>query len=128
MKATFIKTQGDYLEAEFAVDGMNLIAMDEFGGDRFTKGEIIELELSIGLYHEDESWESMFEGNPSGQKTLEHLGGWRYRAYGIITRIDPEILVDVGLAELEAPIDTKDKRVVGETIAFTINRLNAFEK
>jgi hypothetical protein len=44
---------------------------------------------------------------------------------GIVTSIDPEVIVDVGIAHLSAPIETSDPRVVGESIAFTIDRLDA---
>lgn len=126
MKVTFIKTEGEYLQAELSVDGVKVCVMDEFGGGKYQSGESIDVELTAGLYDEDESWESMFSENSDGKKTLEHLGSWRYRAYGVITRISPEIMVDVGLMEIEAPIDTRDDRLIGEYIAFTIARMDAY--
>ncbi|TQV88260.1 hypothetical protein [Aliikangiella coralliicola] len=126
MKATFIKTEGDYLQAELEIAGMRIYAMDEFGGERYSSGEEIEVELTAGLYYEEESWESMFSGNPDGKKELEHLTGWSYRVYGVVNRITPEVMVDVGFAEFEAPVDTRDQRVIGESIAFTISRMDAY--
>jgi hypothetical protein len=66
----------------------------------------------------------MFSSNPENKKELEHQSGWRYRAYGIITSINP-VLVDVGLLEIEAPINSNDEKLVGESVAFTIDRLDA---
>ncbi len=126
MKATFIKTEGDYLQAELEIAGMKIYAMDEFGGERCKPGEEIDVELTAGLHHEDETWESMFYGNPDGKKELEHQGGWRYRAFGVVTSISPEVMVDVGFAQFEAPIDTSDEGVIGENIAFTISRMDAY--
>lgn len=99
--------------------------MDEFGGDRYQAGGNIDICLSVGLHYEDEEWESMFSGNPEAKKELEHQSGWRYRAYGIVTGIDPKVIVDVGITHLSAPIDTSDRKVLGESIAFTIDRLDA---
>ncbi|HAS26770.1 hypothetical protein BCT41_24930 [Vibrio splendidus] len=125
MRVIFKKTEGDYLEATIEVDGVKVVAMDEFGGDRYQAGENIDIRLSVGLHYEDEEWESMFSGNPEAKKELEHQSGWRYRAYGVVTGIDPEVIVDVGITHLSAPIDTSDRKVVGESIAFTIDRLDA---
>lgn len=128
MKATFIKTEGEYLQAELEIAGMKICAMDEFGGDQYKPGEEIDVELTVGLHYEEESWESMFSGNPDGKKELEHQGGWRYRVFGVVTSISPEVMVDVGFTQFEAPIETCDGRVVGENIAFTISRMDAHGK
>lgn len=125
MNALFKKTEGDYLEATLEIDGVEIIAMDEFGGNRYKAGEEIAVRLSVGLHYENEEWESMFLGNPDSKKELEHQSGWRYRAYGIVISINPEVIVDVGIAHLSAPVDTTDPRMVGESIAFTIERLDA---
>lgn len=126
MKATFIKTEGEYLQAELEIAGMRIFAMDQFGGEQHNSGEEIEVELTAGLHYEEESWESMFSGNPDGKKELQHQGGWSYRVYGVINRIAPEVMVDVGFTEFEAPIDTNDERVIGESISFTISRMDAY--
>ena len=66
----------------------------------------------------------MFSGNPEAKKELEHQSGWCYRAYGIITSIKP-VMVDVGLLEIESPMNSNDEKLVGESVAFTIERLDA---
>ena len=99
--------------------------MDDFGGQGCIRGELIDIELSAALHSDDEEWNSMFSGNPEGKKTLEHKKGWCYRAYGIITSIEPEVMVDVGITRFEAPINTHDSKVIGQSIAFTIARLDA---
>ena len=125
MRAIFKNTEGDYLEATIEIDGVEVVAMDEFGGDRYQIGDEVDVRLSVGLHHEDEEWESMFSGNPEAKKELEQQSGWRYRAYGVVSSIEPEVMVDVGIVQLSAPIDTTDPRVIGECIAFTIDRLDA---
>lgn len=125
MRAIFKNTEGDYLEATIEVDGVEIVAMDEFGGEKYEAGEEIDVRLSVGLHYDDEEWESMFSGNPKAKKELERQSGWRYRAYGIVSSIEPEVMVDVGIVQLSAPIDTSDPRVIGESIAFTIQRLDA---
>ncbi|PMM18634.1 hypothetical protein BCT62_23845 [Vibrio splendidus] len=49
MRVIFKKTEGDYLEATIEVDGVKVVAMDEFGGDRYQAGENIDIRLSVGL-------------------------------------------------------------------------------
>lgn len=125
MKAKFIKTDGEYLQAELEIAGAKIFAMDEFGGVRCKPGEEIEVELTAGLHHEEETWESMFSGNPEGKKELEHQGGWSYRVFGVVKTIKPEVMVDVGFTEFEAPINSSDESVIGKNIAFTISRMDA---
>jgi hypothetical protein len=125
MKATFISTEGEYLEACIKVDGQELHVMDTFRGETIPTGTEIDIEVTVGLTDDEESWESMFSGNPKKVKMLERLSGWRYRVYGIITSINP-VKVDCGLLLLDGPIVTHDERVIGEPIAFTITRMDAY--
>ena len=125
MKAIFKHTDGDYLQATLLVEGVELRVMDSFGGADCTPGQEIDVDISVGLNYEDEEWESMFGGNPTNKKALLDNGGWSYRALGLITTIDPEVMVDVGIMKLEAPINTNDASVIGASVAFTINRLDA---
>lgn len=126
MKVKFLSTEGDYLEASIEVNSQTLHIMDEFGGSRLSPGDEIDLDIYPGLLDEDESWESIFSGNPNKEKKLEHQSGWRYRAYGVIISIKP-VIVDCGILQAEGPlqIHTNDDRVIGEPIAFTIERLDA---
>jgi len=108
LKAKFIKSEGYCLEAEIEVEGQTLHVMDEFGGENCKSGDMIDVRLSAGLINDEEEWESMFSGNPENKKALEHQSGWCYRAYGIISRIEPELMVDVGIVEFQGPIDSHD--------------------
>ena len=125
MRATFIDSEGEYLEATVKVGDIELRVMDEFGGSMLAADTEIELDIFVGLAFEDESWESMFNSNPDCKKQLVHQSGWCYRAYGVVTQIQPDVLVDVGFTTLEAPICTNDINVVGFPVAFTIKRLGA---
>lgn len=124
MKAIFLSTDGDFLEARIRVDDQDISVMDSFGGDKITPGEEFDIEIYAGLYNDEDSWEGIFEGNPNNEKKLEPLGNWRYKIYGIVSSINP-VLVDVGIMHLEAPITTHDERVIGESVAFRVERLDA---
>lgn len=124
MKAKFLSTEGECLEALIEVNGNELHVMDGFSTERLSSGDTVNIEIVSGLFYENEEWESMFSGNPEGKKELEHQSGWRYRAYGIITSINP-VMVDVGTLEIEAPISSHDEKLIGESVAFTVERLDA---
>jgi hypothetical protein len=125
MEATFVKSEGEYLEAVIVVNNQELHVMDEFGGERLKPGASIEVRISAGLLDYEESWESIFSGNPEKEKSLTQISGWRYRAKGQVTKIGEETLVNVGLQAFEAPFSTHDKAVLGEYVSFTISRLDA---
>ncbi len=122
MKAIFKSTEGEYLEAVLEVSGQAITVMDDFGGPECFRGQEMDVELRVGLEHECESQNEMLDGNPERIKKLEPLGGWAYRAYGIISNVEDETLVDVGVCEINAPFEGG---LVGESIAFTVERLDA---
>lgn len=126
MKAIFKKTKGDYLTATIEINNNQYFVMDHFYGEQLSEQQQIEIELSVGVYSEEESWETMFSGNPNKTKSLNHIKGWEYQANGIITSIKPDFMVDVGIAILEAPITSNDQRLVGKSISFKIYRLDAY--
>jgi len=125
MNAIFKETDGDYLPAKIEFAGVDLVVMDNFGGNNYVAGDEINIEITAGLLYESEDWDSMFASNQEGRKQLEHIVDWQYRAYGVITRIKPDVTADVGVLELEVPLSTNDSAVIGEHIAFTITRLDA---
>lgn len=125
MEATFIKTEGEYLEAVIVVNNQELHVMDEFGGENLTPGAMIKVVISAGLLDEEESWESIFSGNPEKEESLTQISGWRYRAKGQVTIVGDETMVNVGHQVFEAPFSTHDQDVIGEYVSFTINRLDA---
>ena len=100
--------------------------MDEFSIDQRSApsiGEEFEVELSAQL-DEEESWESIFSGNPDHHKKLVRIAGWSYRAYGEVLSIDP-VLVDCGVIQIPDVFHSHDPRVVGSFVAFTVTRLDA---
>jgi len=124
MKAKFLSTEGEYLEAQIEVSGKILHVMDCFNGDIYKCGDEINIDIQPGLFFEDEEWESMFTGNPNNEKKIEHQSGWSYRAYGIVKSINP-VIVDCGIFSIEGPLETNDERLVGDSVAFTITRMDA---
>ena len=127
MKAKLISSNGTYLEALIEIEGKEYCVMDELTLDVESmpkEGEYFALQFS-NMLCDDETWESMFQGNPDNLKCLVQIAGWKYRAYGQIISIDP-VTVDCGVLVDEDVIQTNDPRVVGEFIAFTISRLGAY--
>jgi hypothetical protein len=110
------------------VAGLMLRAMDCLGHGTAAYPQICsELEVEFSCLHaEGESWESIFSGNPESLQCLLSTGGWSYRAFGRITSISPEVLVDCGEVHLPAPVSTSDSRCIGAFIAFNVARLDAW--
>ena len=126
MKATLIDTQGPWLEATLKTDFGTLVDMDEFSIDERSTpsvGSEFDVNLSTTLV-EDESWEAVFSSNPTKKKGIENIKGWPYRAFGEVTSIDP-VTVDCGFIEVTEVFHTKDSRVIGEYVGFTISSLEA---
>ncbi len=128
MKAIFKETKGDYLTATIEFNNDQYFVMDCFHGKQMKEQQQIEIELSVGVYSEEESWEALFSGNPHKTKSLIHIKDWEYQANGIIISVSPDVMVDVGITILEAPITSNDHRLIGESISFKINRLDAYLK
>lgn len=126
MEAIFLKTDGPWLQAEIRVGNQELKVMDELSIDERTSpnsGDTIEIEFST-MISEDKEWSELFSGNPEKKRELVHIDGWRYRAFGRITKINP-VTVDCGLLNIEDVIYSSDPKIVGEYISFTIERLEA---
>ena len=121
--ATFIATEGDYLEAVIEVGGQRLHVMDEFGGGQLAAGTQVQLELSP-MPSERDDWDAMFTANPGREKRLLRLDGWRYLALGVVTQVDP-VVCDCGLLLVEDAFYTRDARCVGEYVGITVARLDA---
>jgi hypothetical protein len=120
-------TQGPYLEATIEMNGVPLIILDEFSVEATNTQNIgaeFNFEFSTQL-DENESWESICAGNPDKKIGLVNLVGWQYRAFGKITSINP-VVVDCGLLDVEDVVRTSDSRVIGEFVAFTIDRLGGY--
>ena len=126
MRATFLSTEGTYLEAKVSIDGVEYSIMDEITIDEKSLPKIggdIEIELQTLLA--DESWDEIFSGNPEERIGLENIEGWKYRAYGKVTGINP-VSVDCGLYIEEDVFHTNDPKVIGQYVSFTIQRLGAY--
>jgi hypothetical protein len=62
VKAKFISTEGDYLLAEIVVQDQSLYVMDDFGGERFSSGESVTVEL-VNSFSEELDWDAVFGAN-----------------------------------------------------------------
>ncbi|MES2467809.1 MAG: hypothetical protein V4675_10950 [Verrucomicrobiota bacterium] len=127
MRVSLISTEGPWLEASISTPFGILSVMDEFTIDDRSApgiGEEFDVELSASLLDDDESWESMFSGNPERRKTLEHIDGWSYQAFGEVVSIGP-VVVDCGMIQIPEVFHSNDARIVGEFVSFTITRLDA---
>ena len=121
--ATFIETEGDYLEAVIDVAGQRLHVMDEFGGAQLAAGTQVQLALSP-MPSERDDWDAIFRANPGREQGLRRLAGWRYLALGVVVSVDP-VVCDCGLLRLENPFTTHDARCVGAFVGVTLARLDA---
>ena len=121
--ATFIATEGAYLEAVIDVDGQRLHVMDEFGGAQLAAGTQVQLELSP-MPSERDDWDAIFRANPGREQGLRRLDGWRYLALGVVVSVDP-VVCDCGLLRLENPFTTHDERCVGAYVGVTLARHDA---
>ena len=121
--ATFLASDGEYLEAVIEVGGQRLHVMDEFGGGQLAAGTQVQLELSP-MPSERDDWDAMFTANPGREKRLLRLDGWRYLALGVVTQVDP-VVCDCGLLQLENPFTTHDGRCVGAYVGVTLVRIDA---
>ncbi|MEG1325334.1 MAG: hypothetical protein RSD99_10615 [Janthinobacterium sp.] len=121
--ATFLASDGEYLEAVIEVDGQRLHVMDEFGGGQLAAGTQVRLELSA-MPSEMDDWDAIFRANPGREKRLVRLDGWRYLALGVVISVDP-VVCDCGLLRVEDPFTTHDARCVGAYVGVTLARLDA---
>ena len=125
--AKLISTEGSYLEAIIEHQGQRLCVMDEFSVCEASAPKVgadIEFEFSPFI-DENESWESIFSGNPEGRVGLEQLSGWRYRAFGKVISVNP-VVVDCGLFQTEDVVYSTDPRLIGEHVTFIITRLGGY--
>lgn len=123
MKANFISTEGDYLEAKIEVRGHTYTVMDEFGGNRYEPGDEISIRLSELVVNASE-WNEIFNNNPNKEKILKCIRGWNYFALGEVISVTP-VVVDCGVMKIESPFFTNDPRCIGEFVGFNIDRLDA---
>ncbi|MGK5054928.1 hypothetical protein [Janthinobacterium sp. RB2P8] len=121
--ATFIASEGEYLEAVIEVDGQRLHVMDEFGGAQMAAGTLFKAELSP-MPSERDDWDVIFHANPGREQGLRRLDGWRYLALGVVTQVDP-VICDCGLLQVEDAFHTRDARCVGAYVGVTLARLDA---
>ena len=121
--ATFIATDGDYLEAVIEVAGQRLHVMDEFGGSQLAAGAPFQAEL-WPMASETDDWDAIFSANPAEEKGLRRLDGWRYLALGQVISVDP-VVCDCGLLRVEDAFHTRDARCVGAYVGVTLARLDA---
>ena len=121
--ATFISSEGEFLEATIEVAGQRLRVMDEFDGATLAPGQTLELELQPFISVQGE-WEEIFSSNPDREKRLVSLQGWSYLALGQVVGVNP-VVCDCGLITVVEPFFTTDQRCVGEYVGFKIGRLDA---
>ena len=121
--ATFIATDGEYLEAVIEVDGQRLHVMDEFGGPQMAAGTQFQAGLRP-MPGEADDCDAIFGANPGREKRLQRLDGWRYLALGVVVSVDP-VVCDCGLLRVEDAFRTRDERCVGAYVGVTLARLDA---
>ena len=117
-----IETEGYGLEAVFSFNGKTYQAMDDFSAFASERIDFNAPEFSI-LCLSDQSWESMFQGNPESKRELIQRRGWSYDGYGQVASIRP-VVVDFGDFTFEVGDFTTDQRCIGEFVHVIIDRLD----
>jgi hypothetical protein len=115
------------------INGEEITAMDCLGYGTSSQpypeqGQKFEPQFTC-LFDDEESWNSIFEGNEEQQIGLKPRGGWSYRAFGKVLSVDSadsEAAIDCGLCTLPAPVEITDPNQVGQFIAFNVERLSVW--
>ena len=123
MKARFISTEGDYLEAKIEIDGTIFSVMDDFNGKTCEIGDEIDISLSESIT-DPGVWDDIFNSNPDKEKKLINTGGWEYLCLGEVIAVSP-VTVDCDIMKIEEPFFTNDRRCIGEFVGFKMARLSA---
>ncbi|MFT4857285.1 MAG: hypothetical protein ACI9UV_000662 [Algoriphagus sp.] len=94
-----------------------------FYGEEYEPGQNVEVELDH--LESPLEWDAIFNGNTDKELKIEKSKNseWSYYGYGEIKLIDP-ITADFGDIQLELGNWTNDRKVVGEYIYWTIERLD----
>jgi hypothetical protein len=87
---------------------------------------VVDVRFVAGLVKEDERGKIEVHPNPQQRKALECLNGWRYRAYGEVTAVDPETTLDCGDVEVSLPDHGGDVFAVGDVVMVEILRLDCW--
>ena len=114
-------TEGYGLSARFRLNGKEYGAMDDFTAFPPDSVDWSSPEFSI-LRLTEQSWESMFRGNPERRKGLIPTGHWSYDGYGEIISVRP-VVVDFGDFKFDIGDFTSDQRCIGEFIHVIVDRL-----
>jgi hypothetical protein len=117
-----IKTEGYGLEVVFSFNGRTYQAMDDFSGFDPEKVDFDAPEFSI-VCPSDQSWESIFQGNPELKRELIQRRGWSYDGYGQVVSVRP-VVVDFGDFTFEVGDFTTDQRCIGEFVHLILDRLD----
>lgn len=136
MRVRLISTDGEEGGvAVFEVNGKVLRAMDclSYGESEAPypmPGNEFEARFTC-LHGEEDSWNSVFDGNLAEEQGLESTGLWSYRAFGKLVAIDDherQAIADCGLCLLPLPIEVSDPAYLGQFITFDVERLDIWRK
>src|ERR1041384_5667478 len=103
-----LSTEGYGLRARFKLDGKEYGAMDDFTAFPPSSLDWSAPEFGI-LRTTEQSWDSMFQGNPERRKELIPKGHWSYDGYGQIISVRP-VVVDFGDFQFDVGDFTSDQR------------------
>lgn len=120
-----IRTAGQGLDAEIEYDGTVYTVMDGwsiYGEPSPAPSETIRFDFLAGLTAMNETWDDIFQGNPSKMIGIHHISHWKYKAYGKVVSVNP-VVIDCGVVQAEDVFRTHDERCIGEYVGFTIEML-----
>jgi hypothetical protein len=115
-----------------AIGDVQIAAMDHLGNGGSTqacpKSDDFFVSFSC-LFRDSVSWDDIFSSNPDGRSELVPTGLWSYFAFGRLVSIDDEsgsAIAKCGPFDLPLPVEVTDSSLVGSSVAFEIQRLDAW--
>lgn len=132
MKARYISGSGaEGTAAVIEVDGEQYECMDCLGygrGRGYRPGDIFYVGFAAGLVKHDRKGTLVTGPNERHAKVLESLGGWRYRAYGVLVVGDRDVLLDCGAVNVELSPGSVDAGRNGDYVAVDIERMDCWRR
>lgn len=134
MRACVISSEADEGGVvTLAIGGVQIVAMDHLGYGASNQaipriGDEFAVSFSC-LFPDDVSWDEVFSGNPGGRSELVPAGLWSYLAFGSLVAVDDDsgsAIARCGPLELPLPLEVSDPSLVGSSVGFKVQRLDAW--
>lgn len=129
MKAKYISgSGGEGTAAIIEVNGeqyecMNCLGYGRGGGHR--PGDVFYVSFMADLVQSDRKGRVITGPNENRVKALQSLGGWRYRALGVVVVSGSAAVLDCGAVHVDLPYEV-DPAMNGEYVTVEIDRMDCW--